>query len=110
WTPAGRANGAYFDAIIERRRTTEPADTTGQVPASQLKTGGFSIAFPAMGLSYYRLRISEIAAITAGPPADRQDLGATAALVRTFVVNEFGATVDQSLGGHLVFATTLKVV
>jgi hypothetical protein len=110
WNPAGIASGAYFSAVVEHGRTTQPADTTGRVPASELGTTGFSVSFPALGLSYYRLRISEIAAITGDPAAGRQDPGAPAALVRTLVVNQFGATVDQSVGGHLVVATTLKIV
>jgi hypothetical protein len=82
------------------------------VPASRLKTTNFSVAFPALGLSHYRLRISEIAAIssTAEPAAGRQDPGATAALARTLVVNQFGASVGQSVGRHLVLASTLKLV
>lgn len=112
WNPAGVAGGAYFNVILERGQVTEPADPAGRVPASRLKSRGFSAAFPALGLSYYRLRISEIAAIspTAASTPDRQDPGAAGATARTLSASQFGATVDQSVGRYLVLASTLKLV
>ena len=62
WNPAGLATGAYFSV---RRSSAwsagQPADPPPQGPAGGTTTGSFAIAFPALGLSYYRLRISEIA-------------------------------------------------
>src|SRR5207237_4324695 len=64
WNPAGLAGGAYFNAILEIGHLREPAvdhDATGAaVPAWRIGTGGLAVAFPALGLSYYRLKISEI--------------------------------------------------
>jgi len=64
---------------------------------------GLSIAFPALGLSYYRLPISEMrpAASTGRGAAIRQDQG---------TLSELGVTVGQSLGNHFVVGSTLKVV
>jgi hypothetical protein len=111
WNPAGLATGATLSALYERGEQTQPADPLDQGPASRLKPSAIAVAYPALGLSYYRLRISEIAAIspTGPPPADRQDLGATPPFVRTLALQQFGATFGQSTG-PIVLASTLKLV
>jgi hypothetical protein len=100
WNPAGLATGAYFNALIEID-----------------KGGGraFALAFPALGLSYYRLRISEIrpSGSTAEGPSGRQDQGAAGTGLPSsdlVDVHQFGVTAGESLGSHLVVASTLKFV
>jgi hypothetical protein len=70
------------------------------------------MAFPAMALSYYRLRLNELHPIspTAEELAGRQEEGATGVDLRAVSVSEYGVTVGQSLGQHLVLATTVKLV
>lgn len=95
WNPAGLASGAYLNAILETGRALDP---------SRPRTSGFSVAFPAMGISYYRLAISEIrpaAASTASDGANRQDQG---------VLSDFGVTIGQSIGRYLVVGSTLKLM
>ena len=77
WNPAGLATGAYFNGIVEHGRAQGPRDE-GAV--------GVSLAYPALGLSYYRLHLP------------------------SFVLSQFGATVGQSLGEHLVVGSTVKLV
>jgi hypothetical protein len=110
WNPAGLARGAFVSALYERGHLTEPADPDGASPASSSLTNGFAVAYPAMGLSYYRLRISEIAPLssTADPQAGRQDPGASG--TRSLAVSQYGLTTGQSIGNVLVLATTLKLV
>jgi hypothetical protein len=71
-----------------------------------------AVAFPALGLSYYRLEINEMRPLapTAGQSANRQDQGTAAVRLHSLVLNQFGATVGQSLGNHLVIGSTLKLV
>jgi hypothetical protein len=115
WNPAGLATGAYFNGIIEYGVAQQPRDSRdagGQpLAAWQSHARGIALAFPALGLSYYRLQISEIQPITptAGQPANRQDPG-TAPRLRALVLNQFGATVGQSMGNHFVVGSTLKLV
>src|SRR5436305_4754070 len=94
WNPAGLAGGAYFSAILEYGHPKTPPDT-------DIK--GISLAFPALGLSYYRLPVSHLrpAGSTEQASASRQDEGP---------LSVFGATVGQSLGNHFVVGSTLKVV
>jgi hypothetical protein len=94
WNPAGLAGGSYFSTILEYGRLPNPPDAAVK---------GISIAFPALGLSYYRLPISEMrpADSTGQGAAIRQDQG---------TLSELGVTVGQSLGNHLVVGSTLKVL
>lgn len=112
WNPAGLATGAYVSSVVERVERTSPNDPPPQGPGEETTTGSFAIALPALGLSYYRLRISQIAppGSTAGDPAGRQDPGETGTRVRAVSASQFGVTVGQSLGRHLVLASTAKVV
>src|SRR5262249_35821727 len=99
WNPAGLATGAYLNLLVEYGRTTDP----------ERSHGGFAIAFPALGVSYYRMTVSEIqvGSSTGGSQGVRQDPGTVD--VRAVDVSQFGATLAQSIGGHLVVASTLKL-
>jgi hypothetical protein len=116
WNPAGLAGGAYFNAIVElgthQAPRTDPAPAFGPVPAWRTKARSVSVAFPALGLSYYRLRLSEIRPeISTGTDRGvRQDQGMTGVRLRSLVLNQIGATVGQSVGEHLVLGSTLKLV
>lgn len=116
WNPAGLASGAFFSAVLERDRLQEPSTDRDQAglprSASRVDSGGFAVAFPALGLSYYRLRVSEIRAAspTGASPVGRQDQRPAASGLSALVLQQFGATVGQSLGAHLVVGATLKLV
>jgi len=93
WNPAGLASGAYVSAILEY---AHPEDGPGE------GLRGVSLAFPALGLSYYRLpRPPSSSASIDTDPGSREDEGS---------LSVFGATVGQSLGRHLVIGSTVKVL
>ncbi|PYR13654.1 MAG: hypothetical protein DMG00_06280 [Acidobacteria bacterium] len=94
WNPAGLASGAYFNLLLEYDRSREPPE-----PSSQ----AFAFGFPALGLSYYRLPISQMQPATSTAPdgPSRQDQRH---------LSQFSATVGQSVSNHLVVASTLKLV
>src|SRR5262245_18513758 len=84
WNPAGLATGAYLNVILEY----------GRAPQRDTDHRGFSVAFPALGLSYYRLTVSDIqpaVSSTGASSADRQDHGTLA--VRSLDVSQFGVSV-----------------
>jgi hypothetical protein len=116
WNPAGMAGGAYFNALIEAGTQRDPPsdrNSSGDLQnAARADTRSFAVAFPALGLSYYRLQVSEIQPRTSTGTASggRQEGGATEVRLRTLVLNQFGATVGQSLGSHLVIASTVKLM
>ena len=101
WNPAGLASGAYLNSIVEYGR-----------PDDSPHTNGVAVAFPALGVSYYRLNVSEIQPIgsTAPNAANRQDQGSPGVALRQLEVSQYGVTVGQSVGSHLVIGSTLKLV
>jgi hypothetical protein len=118
WNPAGMAGGAYFNALLESGTHREPPTDRNPAgdarAASRADTRSLAVAFPALGLSYYRLRISDTQPqISTGPTAagrQGQQGGAAEVRLRSMVLNQFGASVGQSLGSHLVVASTVKLV
>jgi len=115
WNPAGLAGGAYFNAILEFDHLEEPPERPDG-GSRRIGLGAFSAAFPALGLSYYHFRVSEIRpsarAIGASLPS-RQDQGPEGpggVVLTSLAVNQFGVTVGQSIGDHLVVGSTLKLL
>ena len=100
WNPAGLATALHA------------VDFSGEV--SEGGRGGIALGFPSLGLSYYRLKISQIqpSGSTASGGSSRQDNGAAGSSVPSGDVglSQFGLTVGQSLTRHLVIATTVKLV
>jgi hypothetical protein len=94
WNPAGLAGGAFFNGTIEYGRPDRSTDETMK---------GVAAAYPALGISYYRLPVSQIRVVTStvADAGSRKDQG---------VLSLYGATVGQSLGEHLVIGSTLKLL
>jgi hypothetical protein len=94
WNPAGVAGGPFVNGLVEYGR---PDRSTGE------SVRGFATAYPALGVSYYRLPVSQIRVQTptGGAPASRQDQGSLSLI---------GGTLGQSIGNHVVIATTLKLL
>jgi hypothetical protein len=94
WNPAGLAGGAYFSAIFEYAHPTDR-------PGRGLR--GVSLGFPALGLSYYRLPLSQIQPTTStvATSGSREELSR---------LSVYGATVGQSIGKHLVLGSTVKLL
>src|SRR5207253_1378374 len=92
WNPAGLAGGTFFIGVIEYDGHGTPGGA-----------GGVAAGFPALALSYYRFQVSQMQApsSTGAAASGRKDQR---------VLNQFGATVGQSLGDHLVIGSTLKVL
>ncbi len=101
WNPAGLATSQSFVDLV--------------VLAHEGGNGGVAFGFPSLGLSYYRLKISQIqpSISTASEPSNRQDLGATSTGLPepgSFELDQFGITTGQSIGKYFVLASTLKLV
>jgi hypothetical protein len=111
WNPAGIASGALLGVSMEHTDRQAPAGDVGLGPGVEQGVNGFALTVPSLGLSYYRLRISEIAPLltpTGTSGAVREVEGAVS--LRTMALNEFGATFGQSLGEHLVLASTVRLL
>ena len=111
WNPAGLASGSFFSVNIERSIRHDPAEPLDAGPASRNRSRGFSIAFPALGLSYYHVRLAERRRPSpTGTAVDDREEGGNAIGLRTLGVSEYGASAGQSIGNHLVLASTIKLV
>src|SRR5665213_1780890 len=109
WNPAGLASGPYFSTVLERSSLDDPGTPAMTGPARRDAASGIAISFPALGLSYYRFRVSEIrpSSSTASGGPVRQDPGALSVDLRSLALSKYGVTFGQSIGRYLVVATTL---
>lgn len=105
WNPAGLAAGPFLDIGLTRAVT----DSSKVVPARRDRVSSFAIAAPMFGLSYYRLRVTEIreSAPIGDIPDGREDEQALLP-VRALAVSQFGATVVQTLVPGVHARATVK--
>jgi len=107
WNPAGLATGPFSDASVGRGVTN--LDTA--IPARRDRVSWFAATSPAVGFSYYRLRITDIRGFgpTGQDTGNRQDTRADVS-VRSFSASELGLTVVQTLLPGVHAGATLKYV
>ena len=107
WNPAGLATGPFSDISIGRGVT----DLHTEGPARRDRLSWYAATSPAVGFSYYRLRITDIRGFgpTGQDPVDRQDTRAEVS-VRSFSARSLGLTLVQSLLPGVHAGATLKYV
>jgi hypothetical protein len=107
WNPAGLAEGPFLDMAVVRTTT----EVTEGLPARRDRVSGFALGTPPVGLSYYRLRITDIQPPdpTGEGTASREDRRAGVP-VRSFEGTLLGLTLLQTLLPGVHAGTTLKYV
>src|SRR5258705_13931167 len=107
WNPAGLATGPFSDVSAGRAVT----DLKGSLPDRRDRVSWFAATSPAVGFSYYRLRITDIRGFgpTGEGAVNRQDTRADVS-VRSFSARSFGLTVVQSLLPGVHAGATVKYV
>ena len=107
WNPAGLATGPFLDVALGRGASSADAD----FPASRTGVWSLSLATPPLGVSYYRLKITEIRAAPATGPAaaGREDRAAGEGL-RSLSLSQFGATVLHTITTGVTAGATVKYV
>jgi hypothetical protein len=105
WNPAGLAAGPFVDMGFSRA-VVEGTDT---LPGARDRVSGFALATPAIGISYYRLQVTDIRPGTPTDSAgnDREDITADVSL-RSFSIRQFGVTLVQTLLPGVHAGATLK--
>ncbi len=105
WNPAGLAAGALVDVSIGTSRT----GAGDALPARHAPGWWFSLGTPPAGVSYYRLRITDIGPLgpTGGTAADRED-GGIAVPIRSLTTSQVGVTLVQTLVDGIHAGATLK--
>jgi hypothetical protein len=101
-----------FDLILTfaERHAWEDALPAHDRPAWQTRSSGFAIALPVVGVSYYRLRGSDVRGAPTAAGINVRDDGNTAFRGRAATSTNLGVTVAQSLGDAVVVGTTLRLV
>ena len=108
WNPAGLAAGPFIDVALGRVVT----ETAEGLPARRDRARWFALATPPFGLSYYRLRITDIqpSQPTTGPSgANREDRG-VGVPVRSLAASQLGVTLLQTIVSGVHAGATLKYV
>ncbi|HEX6160750.1 MAG TPA: conjugal transfer protein TraF [Thermoanaerobaculia bacterium] len=107
WNPAGLGDGPFLDMALARTTT----EITEGLPARRDRISSFALGTPPLGVSYYRLRITDIQPFdpTGAAGEDRQDRRAGVP-VRSLEGSQFGFSVLQTLLDGVHAGTTLKYV
>ena len=109
WNPAGLATGPYSDISLGRSIVDLEKNETSS--ADRDRVSWFSATAPVVGVSYYRLRITDIREFgpTGQPSVNRQDTRAEVS-TRSLAARQFGVTVVQSVLPGVHVGATLKYV
>lgn len=102
WNPAGFAAGSIVSLVLDRTGQERLASDAG--PGGRQSGWLLALGAPAVALSYYRLRATELSPAPGFPGADA---GLRAA---TLVTHHAGATVVQTLVPGVSVGATLKLV
>ena len=106
WNPAGLAAGPFLDLSIGGAVTRTGEGT----PRPRDRATWLSLATPPFGMSYYRLKITDIqprGATTAQAGASRE-VGGTGAPVRSLAASQVGVTILRTFLPGVHAGTTLK--
>ena len=107
WNPAGLGDGPFLDLALARTTT----ETTEGLPARRDEIPSFALGTPPIGVSYYRLRITDIQPIdpTGSGSGNREDRRAGVP-VRSLKGSQLGVTIPQTVFTGVHVGTTLKWV
>ena len=107
WNPAGLGDGPFLDFAITRTTT----EVTEELPALRERVPAFALGTPPIGLSYYRLRITDIQPIDpTGPGSGNREDRRAGVPVRSLAGSQLGVTLPQTLVTGVHVGTTLKWV
>jgi hypothetical protein len=116
WNPAGLAAGPFLDLALARAVTesrAEPRSPNAMASAARRDTvSWFALGSPPLGISYYRLRITDIRPlrVAAGGTAEPTvtESGSRQVGTVSLTASQFGVTLVQTLVPGLHAGATLK--
>jgi hypothetical protein len=112
WNPAGLPNSLIVDGIVEGQVAKLINESDPPIPgkvASKDTSGAIALAFPAVGLSYFRTRQSRLEPATAGALPGREE-GGIARVGRSLLLHQVGVSLAHSLGDAIVVGATVRVI
>lgn len=107
WNPAGLAPGPFFDLGVAAGST----DIDDVLPGRREGAVSVAAGLPPFGVSYYRLRITDIGAVRpiAGPGGGREE-GLAAVPAQSQTASQLGATLVHTLFQGVHAGATVKYV
>jgi hypothetical protein len=107
WNPGALADGPFIDLAVAGSIT----DTSELTPASRDRASWVTLGTPPFGISYYRLRITEIDNVssTAPPDASRED-GLGTVPVRSLNSHHVGVTLVHSIVTGVHAGATVRYI
>lgn len=107
WNPAGLAAGPLVDLALARNLV----EVTERVPAWRREASWFALGTPALGLSYYRLRITDTQPLGLTERAsDGREEEQAEVSVRSLAASQFGVSIVRTLISGVHVGTTFKLV
>jgi hypothetical protein len=105
WNPAGLAAGPFIDLALARALT----ETVGELPANRSRASWLALGTPPLGVSYYRLKITDAQLLTptVTESGSREDRRAGLASVG---VSQLGVTLVHTVLDGVHVGATLKYV
>src|SRR5262245_8935932 len=107
WNPAGLADGPFLDLALLTATTELHADRDAQ----RHGTSGISFGIPPLGISYYRLRITDLHTPSpTGNPAGGREEGQAGVPVGSWSASQVGVTIVRTLSQGIHAGATVRYV
>ena len=107
WNPGAVADGPFMDMAVARAMS----ERVDRAPGARERASWWAFATPVVGISYYRLRLTDIRADdpTVEASAGRQE-GTAGLPIRTLSVSQLGATIVHTVLPGIHAGATIKYV
>jgi F plasmid transfer operon, TraF, protein len=113
WNPAGLASIPIFDLALGfgqlEQPNPAPAATGSGTQAWRGRNSSIAMGLPALGVSYFRLRLAQVHEPPAGMSSIAREVSNTAVLARNATASSIGVTLVQSLTDAVVIGSTLRL-
>jgi len=113
WNPAGLASIPIFDLALGfgqlEQPSPSPAPTGSGTQAWRGSNSSIAIGLPALGVSYFRLRLAQALDPSAEASLNGREMNNAAVLARNATAGSIGVTLVQSLTDAVVIGSTLRL-
>lgn len=106
WNPAGLATGPFLDMALARALT----EVTETLPARRDRASWFALGTLPFGVSYYRLRVTDVGPFDPGHDDLAADGPGPGVPIQSLPVSQLGATFVQTVSSGVHVGTTVKWV
>jgi F plasmid transfer operon protein TraF len=112
WNPAGLASIPIFDLALGFGQLEQPSPSPAPAGGAQAwrgSTSSIALGLPALGVSYFRQRLTQVRDPSAEASSSGREGNNTAVLARNATAGSVGVTLVQSLTDAVVIGSTLRL-